>query len=66
MHNEISLSRNLVQAALTYLDTKPHNEVAGLIQRIMQEAQQSDMKKEREAEMKAEQAEAKLEVVEEN
>lgn len=38
---KLTLSVNLVNAILQYLDTRPHNEVRRLIDAIQQEAQQS-------------------------
>lgn len=38
---KLTLSVNLINAILQYLDTRPHNEVRRLIDTIQQEAQQS-------------------------
>jgi len=38
---KLTLSVNLVNAILQYLDTRPHNEVRRLIDAIQQEAQQA-------------------------
>lgn len=38
---KLTLSVNVINAVLQYLDTRPHNEVRRLIDAIQQEAQQS-------------------------